>query len=146
MATVSAWLAAPLAPASLFGAPGVTHLLLFGGVGFVVLGTLYHVVPFIVWVHRYSDQLGFEKVPLVDDLYDGRLANVDFAACAVGLVGLVASDLFGLPTMLAGGTIAVIGFGLFGANVLSVLRNHSPHSLSHLVFGVGVRRLVGGGR
>ncbi|MFC6988429.1 hypothetical protein ACFQJD_06380 [Haloplanus sp. GCM10025708] len=143
VATAPAWLSAPLAPSSLFGAPGTAHLLLFGGVGFVVLGTLYHVVPFIVWVHRYSDQLGFERVPLVDDLYDDRLARADLVACVVGVGGLVGGDLVGLPTTLPGG-VAVVGFALFGANVVSVLENHGPHSLSELVLGATFRRLVGG--
>ena len=132
-----AWLVDPLADATLFGpAP---HLLLFGVVGFVVVGTLYHVVPFVLWVHRYSDLLGFEPVPMVDDLYDDRVATADFAATLVGAAGLVAADLFDLPTLvtaLAGG-LATLGFALFAANMLVAVREHSPHSLR----GILVARL-----
>jgi len=38
-----AWLADPLARDSLLGAPGAMNLLVFGVIGFVVLGTLYHI-------------------------------------------------------------------------------------------------------
>ncbi|WP_135828988.1 hypothetical protein [Halorussus halobius] len=127
---IPAWLAAPLAPAGLFGAPGTAHLLAFGVVGFVVVGTVYHVVPFVVWVHRYSDLLGFEDVPMIDDLYDGRLAAVDFWLLAAGVAGLVAGDLLGTPGAVAvGGVCTLAGVVVFSANVLLVVRRHGPHSV-----------------
>ncbi|MFB6165716.1 MAG: hypothetical protein ABEJ31_11210 [Haloarculaceae archaeon] len=129
--TAPAWLADPLAPAALFGAPGASHLLLLGGVGFVVLGTLYHVVPFIVWVHRYSDRLGFEDVPMIDDLYDGQLATVDFALLTAGTALLVVGDLLSLPVSVTalGGVLVTFGAAAFAANLLLVLRDHSPQSI-----------------
>jgi len=67
------WWAEPIAYGSLFGHPDAQRLLLFGVFGFVVIGSLYHIVPFIIWIERYSDRLGFEQVPMIDDLYDDRL-------------------------------------------------------------------------
>jgi len=52
--------------------------------GFVVVGSLYHVVPFIVWLDRYADRVGLERVPAIDDLYDARVATVDLAATLGG--------------------------------------------------------------
>ncbi|NHX36166.1 MULTISPECIES: hypothetical protein [Halolamina] len=132
-----AWLADPLARASLLGAPGTTHLLLLGVVGFVVLGTVYHVVPFVVWVHRYSDRLGYEPVPMVDDLYDGRVAAADFWSLLVGASLLVADDLLGLPSAASpvGGLLALVGTVLFVANVVGVVREHAPQSLPTVLFG-----------
>ncbi|WP_246023042.1 hypothetical protein [Halosimplex halophilum] len=140
--TGRAWLADPLAPSALFGG-GPVHLLVFGVVGFVVLGTLYHVVPFIVWVHRYSDLLGYEQVPMIDDLYDDRLAAADFACIALGTAGLLAASALDLPaTVTAGsGALATVGFALFAANLLVVVREHSPRPLR----GVLVSRLGEGG-
>jgi len=129
LAAGRAWLVDPLADATLFGpAP---HLLLFGVVGFVVVGTLYHVVPFVLWVHRYSDRLGFEPVPMVDDLYDDRVATADLAATLVGAIGLAVADFLTLPPSVTGlaGALATLGFGLFAANMLVAVREHSPHSL-----------------
>jgi hypothetical protein len=131
MLTAPAWLVDPLARSSLFGASGAVHLLVLGVIGFVVLGTLYHIVPFIIWVHRYSDLLGYEKVPMIDDLYNGRIAAVDFVAIGIGTVLIVLTEWFTLPRMVlaAGGLSVLAGFCLFVANMLLVIRNHSPHGL-----------------
>ncbi|WP_058826942.1 hypothetical protein [Haloferax sp. Q22] len=129
--THPAWLAAPLAGDRLFGAPGTDSLFLLGFVGFVVLGTLYHVVPFIVWVHRYSDRLGLEPVPMLDDLYSTRLARLDFGLVGSGVVAVIAHDLAGLSSAAetAGWTLVLIGIAVFAANLLRVIWLHSPQSL-----------------
>jgi hypothetical protein len=136
--TVPAWVRAPLAPTSLFGADRATHLLLVGVVGFVVVGTLYHIVPFVVWVHRYSDRLGFEDVPMIDDLYDDRIAILDFFFLLAGTVGVVAWE-FGLAPQTvgtAGGILVICGVGLFVTNIGLVVHRHSPHPISNLLFGI----------
>lgn len=135
--TLPAWVAAPLSRAALLGAPGTTHLLAVGVVGFVVLGTLYHVVPFIIWVHRYSDLLGYEPVPMIDDLYSDRLAAVDFGFTAGGTAVLVASDLLSLPSgsIAVGGGLFAIGAVCFVANIVGTIRAHSPDSLGTLLVG-----------
>jgi len=149
LATLPAWLRSPLDPAVRFGAPGAAHLLAFGVVGFVVLGTVYHVVPFIVWVHRYSDLLGFEDVPMIDDLYDDRLAAADFALLFAGFAAItisewLASDGLGADALAApewlvpvGGALAMLGAALFVLNVVLVLHEHGPHTFRGLLFGVG---------
>jgi len=129
-----AWLRAPLS--ARFGAPGTVHLLGLGVVGFAVLGTLYHIVPFIVWVERYSDRVGLEAVPTVEDLYDDRVATADFAAFLGGLGGLVAGDLLGSTFLVAaGGALVTLGSVLFAGNLWLVVDRHSPRSLRSVVFG-----------
>ena len=149
--TVPAWVADPLAREATFGAPGARTLLL-AAVGFVVLGTLYHVVPFIVWVHRYSDLLGFEQVPMIDDLYDDRVAAADFAALVGGVGVLAALDLLGpaggRTTAVAtdgaallgdaAGLLVLCGSVAFAANLLLVLRRHGPQSVPGVLLGTGV--------
>lgn len=135
--TAPSWLYDPLAPAMRYGAPGSVHLLAFGVIGFVVVGTLYHVVPFIVWVHRYSDQLGLEPVPMIDDLYDDRLARLDFIALLGGTVTLAGSGIGQLPEFVAlAGTIGIaVGATLFVANVGLVISRHSPHGFGRILVG-----------
>ncbi len=131
-----AWLTDPLALSHRFGGPNTVHLLALGVVGFVVLGTLYHIVPFIVWVHRYSDLLGFEDVPMIDDLYDSRLAAVDFTLFSAGTAGLVVADLLALPAVVVplSGALVAAGTVVFAANLLAVLRNHSPLTIAGVLF------------
>ncbi|USZ67230.1 hypothetical protein NGM10_10865 [Halorussus salilacus] len=130
LASAPAWLADPTDPAATVGAPGAGHLLLGGVVGFVLLGTLYHVVPFIVWVQRYSDRVGLEPVPMIDDLYDDRLAVADFWLALGGLSVVVGGELAGVdPAVLVGGIAATIGFAVFAANLVGVVVRHGPESL-----------------
>jgi hypothetical protein len=132
---VPAWIQSPLSASTLLGAPGTAPLLLLGVVGFVVFGTLYHVVPFIVWVHRYSDRLGYEPVPMIDDLYDDRLAAVDFWLLLSGTALLSGSQLGLLPSAVsvAGTAITLLGSLAFVANIGLVIRTHSPHSVRGLL-------------
>ncbi|WP_435176730.1 hypothetical protein [Halorussus sp. AFM4] len=130
LAAAPAWLADPTDPAATFGHPAAGHLLAAGAVGFVVLGTLYHVVPFIVWVRRYSDRVGLEPVPTIDDLYDDRLAAVDFWLTLGGVGLLLAGEVWGSGSArLAGGVAATLGFAVFAANLAGVVVRHGPESL-----------------
>ena len=135
---IPAWITAPLSRKSMYGASGTTHLLLLGVIGFVVLGTLYHIIPFVIWVHRYSDVLGYEKVPMIDDLYDSRLATIDFVAVMLGTAVLVLAERFGLPAIAwaLGGIGAVVGFSVFFGNMLLVIHKHSPHGIRRIIFPI----------
>ncbi|MCU4753240.1 hypothetical protein OB919_14840 [Halobacteria archaeon AArc-curdl1] len=129
------WIHRPLAPDTLFGPPGAFSLFVLGIVGFVVLGTLYHIIPFIIWVHRYSDRLGLEDVPMIDDLYDERIAVADLVCFTAGLAFLVGADGFAVPgpVSVLGSVLVTAGVVLFGTNMLLVIRRHSPHSLPGIV-------------
>ena len=130
--TAPAWIRDPLAPTAPFGPSGAVHLLALGGLAAVVLGTLYHIVPFLVWVRRYSDRVGLEPVPMVDDLYDSRLALADFWALVAGSAvvvgagaGLVSGPLAALgPALVAAAVLGCV------ANLLLVLRRHARRSLA----------------
>jgi len=137
VATAPAWLADPLAPPARFGAPGAVHLLGLGVVGFVVLGRLYHIVPFVVWVHRYSGLLGYRDVPMIDDLYDDRLA-ADLVLLLTGTAPVVAWDGLALPATLGATRRGLVGVGVlvFVTNLLLVLRRHSADAVTELLFGV----------
>jgi hypothetical protein len=127
--TLPAWLADPLGRSVILGAPQAALLLVLGVVGFVVFGTLYHIVPFIIWVHRYSDLLGFEPVPMIDDLYSDRLAAVDVTLLAAGVAGLIGADFAVNPSLgLAGAALFAAGSALFVANMVLVLIRHGLQS------------------
>jgi hypothetical protein len=141
-----AWTADPLAREHLLGAAGAGHLLVLGAIGFVVFGTLYHVVPFVVWVHRYSDRLGFEPVPMVDDLYDDRLAVVDGVLLCVGTALIVGANLLGIGGVAStlGGLSVAAGVGAFVLNVLSVVVRHGTRPIDRLLLGsLSPRRAAG---
>ncbi|ELY61337.1 hypothetical protein C491_00727 [Natronococcus amylolyticus DSM 10524] len=136
---VPAWWRDPTGQAGLFGAPGTTDLLVLGVFGFVVVGTLYHVIPFIVWLEHYSDRIGLEPVPTIDDLYSSRLERADFGLTLAGFLVLAVAGLLSLPTWLAavGGALASVGFALFAANMVWTLRRHGPGGVGDVVRGTG---------
>jgi hypothetical protein len=111
-----------------FGSPRATHLLFVGVITLTILGTFYHVVPFIVWYHRYSDRLGYEAVPMVEDLYDERVATVEFALLTLGLAILCGGDFLPAPTWvpLVGGNLFGFGVLLFVWNMIGVVWHHRP--------------------
>ncbi|WP_460524926.1 hypothetical protein [Halopiger thermotolerans] len=129
--TVPAWWLEPTGE-TVFGHPDASNLLIFGVFGFVVVGSLYHIVPFIIWHERYSDRLGFEQVPMIDDLYDDRLERADFAFTVVALVGLVVAPLFDLPGFVTVGSavLGTAGVVLFVSNVLLTIHRHGPNGLA----------------
>lgn len=133
--TLPVWMQGPLVPTSRFGPPAASHLLAIGFIGFVVLGTLYHIVPFIIWIHRYSDRLGYEDVPMIDDLYDDRLAAIDFWLVLVGGGLLAFTEGFRLAATfgIVGALLVATGVLVFSWNMLHVIRSHSPRSISQVV-------------
>lgn len=135
--TLPAWIDRPTAREHLFGAPDSVHLLVLGAIGFVVMGTIYHIVPFIIWVHRYSDLLGFEDVPMIDDLYDDRLAATDFLLVLGGTILIVVSNVGGLDSIVTGigGVLVGLGAVVFATNMVLVLHKHSPQSLDQILLG-----------
>jgi len=128
----------PLTRGHLLGAANAGHLLLLGAIGFVVVGTLYHIIPFVIWVNRYSDLLGLEDVPMIDDLYDDRIAAIDGALLGSGSALIVGSNLLDVAATpaLLGGLLVGIGVMAFVFNMVLVLVRHSPHSIDRIVFGL----------
>jgi hypothetical protein len=135
LATAPAWATAPTARAHLFGTAGAVHLLGLGVLGAVVLGTLYHIVPFVVWVERYSDRLGFEAVPMIDDLYDDRLAAADGTLWVAGTVLLVGSSWLPSPAAAVGGVALTVSVLVFTTNLALVVHRHGPDPLDRVLLG-----------
>ncbi|MFB6085845.1 MAG: hypothetical protein ABEJ84_03415 [Halodesulfurarchaeum sp.] len=140
--TTPRWLADPLSYFLRFGSPRATHLLFVGFFTLTVVGTFYHVVPFIVWFHEYSDRLGYEPVPMIDDLYHSGLARVEFALLAIGLLTLWVGEVLGAPTwvIVVGGNVFGGGVILFAINMGLVVWNHRPETISEVVELITFRR------
>lgn len=128
------WTRQPLS-SGFTGDTATSHLLLVGFVGYVVVGTLYHIVPFVVWVERYSDRLGLEDVPMIDDLYGSYLERTDLLLTLIGTVGVYVGLRVGNGMIVAvSGAVMSVGYLVFFINLVLVIRRHKPG---------GIRRLVG---
>jgi hypothetical protein len=133
VAVAPGWVRRPLS-SGFAGDTAISHVLLVGFVGYVVVGTLYHIVPFLVWVERYSDRLGLEDVPMIDDLYDSRLERIDLFLTTVGVAGVVAGlQVDELTVVGASGAVAAVGYVLFVANIFLVIQGHKPGGVAGII-------------
>jgi hypothetical protein len=95
----------------------------------VLVGTLYHVIPFLVWDRRYADRVGYEPVPMLDDLYDARVARADLLGLVFGGGALIAGTAFGVAPVVRGGAVVVgTALALAAVNLASVVWRHGPVS------------------
>lgn len=125
------WALDPLSVGNRFGAGTPGAVLAFGAVAFVVAGTLYHVVPFVVWVRRYSDRVGLEPVPMIDDLYHGRLARAELGVTVVGFLLVVVSSSLWFAPVATGrfGAVALLAGGvLFASTLAHTVFAHAPRA------------------
>jgi hypothetical protein len=74
--------------------------------------------------------VGLEPVPLIEDLYDDRLAAADCWLTLVGIALVIGGELAGVDaSILLGGALATLGFAVFAANMAGVVVRHGPESL-----------------
>ena len=100
-------------------------LAIFGVLWFVIVGMLGKILPFFVWFHRYSDEIGRNKVPQLADMYSAKLQAAGYWLHLTGL----------LVTAAAAGSqlapIATAGCALLAASLLTFTINVG-FILSHL--------------
>lgn len=100
----------------------VAYLLLMGWVSLMIVGQLYKIVPFLIWLHRYTDRAGREAVPLVSDLFSPAVGEWSFRLITVGTFGTAVTLLLGWPAAAQGAQgLALAGAALFGWAMLQVL-------------------------
>jgi hypothetical protein len=69
---------------------------LLGGIVLYVVGFFYKIVPMLAWTARFRGRVGAGAVPTVAALYSARVAEVQLAAMALGIIVLGASILTGI--------------------------------------------------
>ncbi|GEM45522.1 hypothetical protein [Deinococcus cellulosilyticus] len=55
----------------------------------VITGMLYKILPFLVWLHRYADQVGKTQVPTLKDMFNEKTADAAMVIFALGIVATV---------------------------------------------------------
>ena len=93
-----------------------------GWLGLSTLGQLYKIIPFLVWTHRFAPKMGRERVPLLQDLYPLRLAQVGFALLTLGLAAATGGILAGwLPAIQIGFALCTAGAAITATNLIRVV-------------------------
>jgi len=103
------------------------YVALVGWFGFSIVGKYYKIIPFLLWVHRYSKQIGSRPVPLLRDMMDERLGYASLVALFAGFLVVLAGILAGsLVTVRVGGAVFALGSYLFAYNIWTVFGDKSP--------------------
>ncbi|MBU6399633.1 MAG: cbb3-type cytochrome c oxidase subunit I [Verrucomicrobia bacterium] len=93
-------------------------LALIGVVTFAILGMLYKIVPFLVWYHRYSREIGRQKVPALADLYSARLQALGYWLYLAGLLATGVATAFGhAPGVRWGCALLAASLAVFALNM-----------------------------
>ncbi|SPE56973.1 conserved membrane hypothetical protein [Verrucomicrobia bacterium] len=90
---------------------------LLGFVTFAILGMLHKIIPFLVWYHSYSPQVGRAQVPTLAELYSERLQVAGYWSWLAGLVTTSAGILLQNEIVARFGAAALATtLGLFALN------------------------------
>jgi len=68
-----------------------------GFVGSIIVGQLYKIVPFLVWLRRFSPYLGMKEIPGAGDLLPRELPEWQWVAMQTALLQFTLALLLGLP-------------------------------------------------
>jgi hypothetical protein len=92
---------------------------LLGGLVLLAVGQFYKIVPFLVWISRFRNDLGRRKVPSVGDLYSARVAHCGLLALSLAIVLLVTGEALGALLIVRAGALSfTTGVGLFVSQML----------------------------
>lgn len=95
---------------------------LFGFIGFIIMGHLYKIVPFLVWYERFSIHVGTKKVPMLADLVPTKSANIQFLLQVLGTIFVAISIYTNSDTLLfIGALFLLIGATIFIKDILFMI-------------------------
>lgn len=66
-----------------------------GVLAFAMLGMLYKILPFLVWFHRYSPEIGRGRVPTLAEMPSSRLQAIGYALHLPGVLIAAAASVLG---------------------------------------------------
>jgi hypothetical protein len=88
----------------------------------LVLGQTYKTLPFIIWLEKYQSKVGKQKVPLPQELYSEKLAEVHMKTFLAAFVLLIAGELTALKWLIqAAGVLFLITALLYNYNVFKIV-------------------------
>ncbi|WP_337865531.1 hypothetical protein [Ignavibacterium sp.] len=90
----------------------------------LIVGQMYKIVPFLVWYHNYSGKVGIEKVPMLKDMFNEKLADYNLYLMLMGIALSVLAFLLQLNLLLLIGFATLFVSSLiFSFNMFKVFRS-----------------------
>lgn len=72
---------------------------LIGFLNILIFGSLYKIVPFLTWFHKFSSLVGKKKVPMLTEMLPKKLPYYQIAVFLFGLVLYLLYQTFNLPRL-----------------------------------------------
>lgn len=109
-------------------------VMLLGVVAFAIVGMLYKIVPFLVWYHCYSKQIGRVKVPALAEMYSPRLQALGFWTYLLALAATTTTTALGSETGVRWSCgLLALSLGVFAVNMGGILAHLIRPRLEPLV-------------
>lgn len=122
LAVVLLWPGLPVTPLTMQLESVYGLLALLGLVGLAIIGMLYKIVPFLVWFHSYSRQIGRAKVPALADMYSVRLQVAGYWTYLAALLVIAVATAFSHETGIRWGCgVMALSLGIFAVNMGKIL-------------------------
>lgn len=94
-----------------------------GFAGFIIVGQMYKILPFLVWFNKYSDKVGQAKVPMLKDMFDERLAKIELGLMLAGFfIAAVALPLANTLVFRSGALVIAASAAIFAWNMVTIFR------------------------
>lgn len=88
----------------------------------MILGQTYKTIPFIIWLHRYQKYVGKAKTPFPRELYNEKLANIQFYIYNIMLItlfsGLILDNIYLVKT---GAVLMIITAIIYNFNMFKII-------------------------
>ena len=99
-------------------------LALPGFVGSVVVGQLYKILPFLVWLHRFAPYVGLKRVPSASEILPERPRRLQGALMQIGLAILAIGIVAGPAPLRIAGAVLFAASAIYAAhNFATILRS-----------------------
>lgn len=99
---------------------------LVGFIGSIVVGQLYKIVPFLVWLHRFSAYVGLKRVPSASELLGEGWKRAQYAFMHAGIAALAAGVIVDSAPLRSLGAIAFAGSAALVVRNLGVVWARKP--------------------
>ncbi|GMT45028.1 MAG: hypothetical protein IEMM0006_0860 [bacterium] len=95
---------------------------IFGFLSALILGQTYKTLPFIVWLQKYQAKVGKQKIPLPQELYSNRIANIHNQTFLVAFVFLITGELTNQVWLIrSAAALFIITAVLYNYNVFKIV-------------------------
>lgn len=99
------------------------HIALLGWITLTIFGGMYHIVPMLIWIEKYSGKIGKEKIPSVKEMYDEKHANNVFLLSNASVFGLLIGLLLGTYSVqIIASLLFVLTSVMFSYKMLGIIK------------------------